>query len=640
MRLHCTIWFGLILSLMGCTNFSTKQAIKKFSSGVQEQNLEDLREASSSQFEQRALRIEGSPRDLKLLKVPSEKFKVEKVESIDRNHRVATIKVGKKDREQTIEYQLTREPKSSKWVVDDLVIAPSTDGEDPPSIAEQMDLLLTSREFLAAWHTEDRERRLDFCTPELQDALQALPPKWFDRLSLQTVGTGRQRTARPEARINGELAVVVVPHPDGELFLELKKQDHWRVNDAALQTKQDAGKAMPSVKKVANTLTHAAEFLAAYDAADRETLGKVSTNEFYGRCLEAADLSTVPLPVAELLLTDFDFRYYKERRELMFNSHGVTYMLTLKPIDAELAARENRDVDVRVDEVTLFEGQGQEVKRISAMFLSHAVVQVYGESLFERDLGNLRKLSSGDFNDRVWNQETAQLFAAMPLPEVESADTHIISTVFHGDSTEVTATQGSRAVTYVLSLHDGWMVVDDIMFPSTSRPTSLKKNLEVLLPMYAFTSALHRSDLRELLSNSADGLDRIVWRQVDHVPDLNYDLLSAMMLPVRSIEVGEPWSVIKLGNDSYGADVKLVREGQRYVVHDVSSWDGDMSVGQYDLMQSLRQRLASGDIPVKIYAKPNAIVHAGAEIVAPVDQPMRTNREVMPLLYETLQPGE
>ena len=210
--------------------------------------------------------------------------------------------------------------------------------------------------------------------------------------------------------------------------------------------------------------------------------------------------------------------------------------------------------------------------------------------------------------------------------------------MFRGDTTEVTVSQGSRATTYVLGLQNSWLVVDDVILPSHKRPTSLKKNLELLLPMYAFTSSLYRDDLRGLLTYSADALDKIVWRQVDHVPQLQTDLVSALMLPVESVKAEEPWSIVQLGNKDVGAEVKLVREGKRFVVHDIGAWDARTMTARYDMMQSLRHRLAIGDIPVKTYGQSPSVMQAGAEVAAPTQDVAPATSPIQQSVYEVEVP--
>ncbi|MCA9080963.1 MAG: hypothetical protein KDA58_10420 [Planctomycetaceae bacterium] len=608
-----------LAGLAGCANLMTKQAIERFSAGIEEQDLDALREHSSNSFEHKALRTAAATQDLRILKVPTGKFRIEEVERVSDHTRRVVVSVGEKQQARRLEYRLTRDRSTAQWVVDDLTLDPLQDGQSPPSIAEQMDLLLSARNFLDVWKGEDRDQKLQACTQELRESLETLPPAWFGRLTEQTLGDGRQRTVRPEARMNGDLAVVVVPHPEGELFIELKKQDTWQVNDAAVQPKNKTENGIPSIKKLALTLNRTAEFLSSYAAVEREGLQATSTPKFFDRCLSAADLATVPLPVADLLLDGYELRHYTDRRELLLEAHDITYMLSLQSTQSEAEVQQGKDPRYLVDEVTIFEQGGDQVKRVSAMFLSHAVVQLYGEALSQRDLHSLKKLSSPDFNARVWDQESAELFTVMPLPEFTDPEVKIISTIFRGDATEVTVSQGARAETFVLALLDGLPVVDDVVLPSTTRPTSLKRNLELLLPMYAFASSLYREDLPGLLRYSADGLDRIVWRQVDHVPVMEADVVSSLMLGVSGIESAEPWSVIRLGNDEAGAEIKLVREGNRFVVHDLGVWDNNQLAARFEMLPTLRHRLATGEIPTRTYGTKSRIMQVSGEEIVPAD---------------------
>ena len=58
-----------------------------------------------------------------------------------------------------MQYNLVRDEKSSKWVVDDIILQQKPkDVTANKTITEQMDLLLAVQDFMIAWHTGKPEQ--------------------------------------------------------------------------------------------------------------------------------------------------------------------------------------------------------------------------------------------------------------------------------------------------------------------------------------------------------------------------------------------------------------------------------------------------------------------------------------------------
>lgn len=622
----------LSLALAGCSSFMTKRTIEAFAESLETKDLDGLKQTASTDFEQRALRRPEAIDDLKFLKVPTGKVKVLEIEDVDSVTKMVKVAIGEKDKAKELEYRLTLDTTTRKWHVDDLVMSQQTSSRGDivqQELSRQMDLLLTSREFLEAWSGTDRKVILEVCTTELQDTLDALPESWLTQTVHHVATSTRKRSFRPEARINGDRAVVVLPHADGKLFIELSLVDQqWYVSDAAIEPKTKSEEGVRSVAKMCKSLILSHDFLEAYAKSDREALSSLANKSFYDRCLSAADLTTQPLPVEALLSQPYEVRQFKDRTEVLLKEAGETFMLTLKsPSEDELAADESSD-SLRVAEVTMFSGEGTQVRKLSAVFLSRAVIQLFSEAYATRDLDRLAKITSIDFNQRVIEKASPPLFEVMPLPEIAAVPPQILSTSFSGDVTEVLVTQGDQALNYVLHLSRGWMVVDDVQMPAENRPTSLKTNLELLMPLYAFTSAAHRNDIGRLMTHSAEGLDRIVWMQLDRIPDFGFDVPRHLMQPVSAVKPGDPWTTVRTGSDEYGAEVRLVKEGDRYVVHDVVLIDAQGPVARTELLRSLRQVIAqnlrdrAGATPVAgeltnpvPTAAPGGVGHASYEVV-------------------------
>lgn len=594
----------LAVGLPGCTSMFSKRAIEQFAESLQQQDLDGLKAATSDEFREKALRQTDSARGLKMLKLPTGKVEIAEVEDLERGQRRVLVKVGEKGQQRELEYRLAHDGQRGRWVVDDVVMRQDSGGGNlvERSVTDQMNLLLSCRELLLSWKDGDRSEKLSFCDDGLRGELEKLPEPWLEKLSQEVAGSGRQGTFKPDARLSGDRAFVAVPHANGKMFLEMRDTgDRWLLHDLAVEPTARESTGIRSLTKMLTALNRSAEFLQAYGESNREKLETSATDSFYRQCLAGAPLNEVPLPVDALLKIPYDARQFTDgtesvrRMELLLKDQGRTYMLTLREVEQEDSGSES-DPPSRylVDEVTIFEADDKDVKRMSSLFLSRSVIQLYLAALRERDVKKLKELSSTDFNDRVWNRPEASHFVIMPEPVIAEGEAEIISTVFRGELSEITVAHGDVPMTLVLRTARGWMVIDDVLMPALDRPMSLKENLELELTLHAFAAAIHKGDLQELIRFSADGLDDRVWRQLAAPPELSQQLLRPMLSEVVEIRAGEPWTLVRTSDGKVQAEVKLVREGTRFVVHDVSLISAANPAERLDFTQVMRQQIAAG----------------------------------------------
>jgi len=592
-----------LLAAPGCTGLFTKRAIEQFAESMKNQDLDKLKSTTSSDFEQKALRQKDAPKGLKMLKIPTGKVEIVSVEPDGEGKRIAIVKVGEKDKAKEVEYRLKQD--KGHWVVDDVILKQDSGGGQlvERSITEQMDLLLTCRELMIAWREGSREEKLGFCDQSLTDQLQPLPPAWFEKLSKEIAGPGHQSTFKPDARLNGNKAFVVVPHPQGSLFLELHQNDSaWKLHDLAIEPNSKESTGIRALSKVVSALNQSAVFLNAYGTEDRDMLGKSSTKNFHSQCLAAADLKKISLPVQVLLSDSYEARQFTDgsetikRVELLLHDQDKTFMLTLREEEPVKEDGTKGIAELRVDEVTMFEKGDKDVRRMSSVFLSLAVSNLYVDALRLRDLKKLKEMSSSDFNDRVWNRPEAVNFPIMPDPDLPEGEVSILATVFRGDTSEVTLLQGETPMTLVLRQTRGWMVVDDVIMPAIERPTSLKANLEVMFTVQAFTTAMHMKDLPGLARQSAEGLDRIAWLQLTETPALLDQFEGPMISSIVSIQMQGEAGLVKTTDGAVQAEIKLIKEGDRYVVEDVCLTTPAAPDQRMELMGTLRTMIAQGSI--------------------------------------------
>lgn len=594
----CLILFAGALT-NGCTSLIARRAVLNFADSLESQDLEQIRVATSKEFESRALRQPEALSDLKLLRFPKGDVQVVSVEVIDETTKLAQVKIGDDENAKTVDYRLTLDRETGRWVVDDVILSQDdTAGREiRRSVSDQMDLMLSSRELLKDWESAPRSVKLQHCTEELHAQLSTLPPNWFKRLTEETVGSGRSVTFRPETRLNGDHAVVVAPHPEGNLFIEYRKvRDHWKVQNVALEPRgADAGEVR-SMLTMAKTLNHAAQFLTHFAENAAEELEAFASPDFYAQSLANGDFTGIHLPVAMLIADDYEAKQSRDRIELLLNANETTYMLTVKMVDLVNEDGSPGLTEPRVDELTIFEGNGLEVKKVSAMLLSNSVVELFVDALRQRNLEQIRSMSSNDFNDRVWKTAAARHFKIMPYPYLEEGTPEVISTVFRGDITETTIAVGDQPMTLMLRLGDGWMVVDDVLLPAEDRPVSLKTNLELILPIHAFASAIHRGDVDDAARYSANGLDQIIWRQLNFVPEISRELVRPLMSEVIRVTPGDSWMIVHTSDGIISSEIKMAREGAHYVVHDVSLINEASPTKQFVFLHEIRRMIAAGEL--------------------------------------------
>jgi len=582
---------ALAFAASGCANLLTSRAIDSFSEGYAEGDVEQLRQVTSERFERQALRLPEAGNDLKVLNLPKGKVTVLKTEDLEENKRHVTVQVGESDSsKKTLEYHLVRPEGRFQWVVDDVFVTQnkgSKHGKVTKSVTEQMDLLLSVREFVTAWKSGTREEVLAVTNDEMRTALDPLPPTYLNQITKDAVEGVSLKSMRPEAQIDEDRAIVKLPRSRGALMISLsRKDDRWLVTDIAADAKP--GETTASVRVMAGAIQTAVKFLEAYGKNDLEGIAAVSEPAF-DRKLAGADLTTVAIPVAAMLATKYEYLHHGDSVDVVIPTGTNKYVISLGREADEKKQRLHKSQLYRVSEVTLYEAGSNEVKRLSSIFTAHAVVEVFADALIARDRARLLALSTEDFNNRAWIPAGDVILQAIPLPEIEAAPPKIATTVYQGSVTEVTVSQGGRALTYMLSSSRSGLQVDDVLLPVTGRPNSLKENIELLTPLYGFALGMQHHDIELLKKTSAAGMTRVVWAHADHVPNIGVRTDEYLLLPVKSIKKGDDRSLVELSDGTRTARVVLVHENRRLVVQNVQFEAGKGPGQQLELLQAMRE---------------------------------------------------
>ncbi len=588
----------------GCANFDETRTIAMFAQALEAGDLEQLKLQSSNEFERKALRLDESLEDFKILRIPDGKSTIMHVEDVSPAEKRVIVQID--GTTQKVKYQLKRDPDTKKWVVDDILLRQRGKGiTSAKSVTEQMDLLLTVREFLEAWRGGDRDAIIGTTAPEFGQLLGELPEAYLTQLARRVVRKGsRKSRLKPKADLDADVAVVRLPRTSGDIVLKFELlQGDWKVGDVAVESRSDL-EHIPSVKKLATVVWTAVAFLEAYAASDKQALQTLCVPAYFRSSLAPANLSQVKLPAANLPEDSYQIRMQDRFSDFLIETETEIVKLSL-------TRQERKDDDAPlgflVDDVTIFELDGTQEKRLSALFTATATLQLFSEAFSAWDLRTLRLTSTLDLNQRVWQRLNDTSFRELPLAEIEDAVPEVLTTVFQGPVTEVTVKQGSRALTYVLRDRNGQLLVDDVLMAVNGRPNSLKKTCELMIPVNEFATALRLQNVDLLQRTSSKDFNRQVWYQAQGIPDIGFKMSSHLRSPLNTIQVAPKKSWVLLGTDEWGARVFLVKEGERYVVDDVQLIRGVAPKHREQMKAAMRLHLATYGVRGRNVPPPAAV---------------------------------
>ena len=588
-RLAALGCLALPIAFSGCANLVESRTIAAFSEALEEEDVDSLRDVTSSRFEEKSLRHENSVKDFSVLQIPKGDVEIIDVDYISDDEKRVTGQIGK-SKSRRLRYRLVRDEKTGKWVVDDVYIKKQKNGiSSTRAVTELMDLVTTVREFIDAWDSGSRSDMLRMADPEFGTLLGSLPEAYLIRLAKQAIGDRAESKVRPVAQMDEDVALVKLPGKSGQMIISFTKiRDRWLISDLAVESRKDKDH-ISSVKQMATVLRSAAVFLNSYSTGDKKTLKTVTMKSFFENSLEPAILSTVQLPTDSQAASTYQVKLQSGFADFMVATDDELVKLSLLRIEGEDS---NTAVKYLVDDVTIYEIDGNQEKRLSALFLSHAMVELYAEALSLRELQTVRMMSTADFEQRVWQHIDEPLMMQLPMPEIENAKPKILTSVFMGAVTEVTVRQGSRALVYVLQDRDGKLLVKDVLLPVSGRPNSLCKTLETMVPVIQFANSLSQRNIEALQQFSSRDLNRKVWHKAKQIPSIGLRLHEHFAVPLMSLDMNDDLAIVGLGDDQYGARVRLIREGDRFVVDDVKLVAGSEIKQRIDLKEAMQFELS------------------------------------------------
>jgi hypothetical protein len=597
------VWcFGLAIgatTCVGCSHFIESRAITQFSEYLKDEDLGGLMSSTTREFHQRALRTETALEDLKILNIPDGKTTVVEVEELSDSKKRVTVQVG--DGKKEVFYELEKDAKGH-WGVDDIYLKQKQKGVVAyKSVTEQMDLLLSVREFLDTWSRGDREQVLGVTTPKFRSTLDSLPPSYLATLTrIVSAGKPTGGKYKPNAQMDEKVAVVRLPRSVGDTVISFELADGaWRVADVAVDCKGDD--QLPSMLKLAQAVNGCTSFLAAYNSGDKAALSRWSSDDFFEGSLSVGDLTQARLPDAQFSEHELQVAKLRGNRAdfVLKNDTELVQIDLHKEPDSEPDA-----VPVfRVSDVTIYEIETKQEKRLSALFTAQGMLDIFVKAMSDRDLKTLKHSSTHDLAGRVWNRLTPETLNVMPLDLFDGGQMEFVTASFQGALTRVDVRQGGKDLTYMLREEHGRFFVDDVHWQITGVPASMKTTLEILVPVHEFATAIAMSRdpeyqqeaLERVQAASTSELNRVVWSQTRLIPNSSVSADAYLQAPLKSIATADHDVIVQLGDARYGAKVTLRKEFDRYAVDDILLIAGPEETQRMAFKHNLKTQLARGE---------------------------------------------
>ncbi len=606
---RCTGVLGLVLlaaftasfSAVGCANMVESRAIEKFAANLDSANLSALKHTSSDAFSQKALRTADAMDDLKILNLPTGKTSVIKVEEVDPKRKRVTVEVGEQKKE--IFYDLVFDDKYRQWVVDDVFMKQRKRGVTAyKSVTEQMDLLLSVREAIEAWQESEVPTICEQMTPEFAAAFRNLPDDYRTKLTKIVSGEKRSsKSTRPEASLDEKTAIVRLPRERGETVWTLVLQEgHWLVADIAIDSKEEV-EQIPSVYKQSLAVLRCMEFLDAYASRDREVIKPFCGQEFYEGAIALGDLSLITLPRPSENSHTVEVKIQKARADFTLTSKENVIHVAMHRQGGDIVIGDQPPV-YEVTEVSVYDIATNQEQHLTAVFTAQAMLELFIEAIAQRDITTLRQLSTYDFTKRVWSQVNDQNLPGLPLEVFDEPEMQILGRKFEGALTRFYVMQNGQELTYFLREQQGQFRIDDIEWKISGRPASVKMTTELMIPLQNFACAVslgrdpayQNIALENLQKCCSEEFNRVVWRQTQFVPNSGMSADTFLATSLKGIQLGEGLALVQLGDQQFGAEVRLRKEGERYAIDEILLVAGVEEAQRLDLRRTLKTQLAEG----------------------------------------------
>lgn len=579
-----------------------QRVITQFSDAVREDNEAALRNCISTRFEQKALRSSTAFRDLEILSLPKGKLTV--VESDETSNGRREVVVSEEDTDERFQFQIVRDSSKRRWVVDDVVFRQQKKGaRGTKSATEVMDLLLTLREFLDTWKGGERAEMLAVVATDLRSSLETLPEPWLKQMIGRVAAEYETAMARrPEAQLNETDAVVKLPGRNGFLLVRMTREDDsWLVSDVEVHNRKLEDHP-GSIRRQSEAIGTATRFLKSYNGQDHATLKATSADSFYEEALQFADLSMLKLPAADYAPDDYELRAYAGHLTVMIPDRSRMVRMDLIDPEKQHTGLEidTTPVPVTADkfafvvrEVSVYDRQTMQQTNLSSAFSAPARAMLFMSALEDRDMPMLRQLSTQAFSRGTWDRFTPETFTAVSTAECPRGDLVLQGSRVRGRKTELDFKAASgQLLSVILVEENDSLKIEDVQFPNRSAEVvSLKSQLELAVPLLELASAWQMKDIELVRKSCSMEFNRLVWSNVEALPEEFAGLPKMLASPVRRLKVNEKRATVAMQPDEGTlVNVWLLLENGAWVVDEVAMHHSDGQVVQ--IRSALRKEIA------------------------------------------------
>jgi len=514
-----------MIGVSGCAHFYEKQALTKFHANLDEGEVTALREQATDKFAERALRHPDADEALAQLRIPSGKFKMLDVEDVSKTERKVTLGFGE-EHKRKIQYRIVKDEETRKWKIDDIYLRQRVNDKTiAMAVTDQMDVLLSAREFYESWSSNERARVLAASDDALAKELSELPPAVLASVVEQMVGTGEHtRTFRPEAHISGDEAVVRLNRSHGTLVMAMEHGENgWIVKDLGLDARKEETSVKSLVKTVAIT-NQALNFLAAWDAEDKQRLKEITEQRFFDAGLAPAKLSDLELPSPLEIAAKVDVTLLENHADVVINDNERTVRLTLSELGE---STEN----YQVSDVAVYDMLSKRTLSLSSALTARPIADLFLEALRQRDEQMLRYSSTMDLQKKAWSRMSPQTLSVVPFPVESLENLQLAGTEFSGEVTHVKYTAGDQQLTVVLHDNGGRVLVDDVLVANqtageeVAAAESFKHYLSAVAPVYELAAQIHHNQPTGTVRLVTDDFYDRVFSLAPTVPQASYTIL-------------------------------------------------------------------------------------------------------------------
>lgn len=648
----------------GCGHMVETQTIAAWDEAMSKDDDRKLRELSTSAFKEQALASKEPVKLLKgNLDVPTGKSKIIKTVTESEESKRVTVEVG--EAKTRVVYCMKRNP-SGIWMVDDLYLNKrdlknhesvkaklnlvlslqqflDAWSSDNPELVKAC----STDEFHTALHDlppAELSRMTNRLTGELTSGDNVRP-----RLTLREV-TAECKFTRKNSEVTVKFERAAAASAPGEIVARgvapevdppathkppkpatAAKPDQppagrWLVTDVSIDSSRP-GEDIASVKHMARVAAAAIAFHRAYSARSKEQLAEVCTKRFFEGSLSGADLTFAPLPpldsrvappsTAKKPPTSEAAEQGRGRDRASSTAGDFGPEISVEAGTASYLWKTDKEIIrigllkdpaqsalpvYHVDDVTIYELDGRQNKRLSSLFTAQIVMQLFREALAQRDIQQLSLNSTHDFNSRVWKRLSPELARHMPLDAAPIGPEKILNVVFEGPLTSITLTVGERALTIILRDEQGKVLVDDVLLPRPGCPDSLKTTCEALIPAYQFAHCMMSLQIVKARGVASHEFNRLVWNQLPKMPAAPFDLPRHFAVKSQKVFVEPSTATVILGDARFGVKFLLVKEKDTFQVDDVVFVTGPESAQAVGLRRLLRTGIQTGTLSTTLTA--------------------------------------